>query len=273
MKKLLVPTDFSDNARNALIAALNLASLMKAEVLLCSMYDQPSSGQSVLRDLSEQLRANTLEDLSEEIEAVWPSFKDVSITPIAVQGDVAEMIVKTASLERADLIIMGKAGRSNFSNLIFGSVALQTINLSKTPLLMIPQEWEYKPLSKICLATDLSPQDYSKVLAPMIDFSIRFNAPIDLLHFAEDQEALDAVYNGGGSVKLELESLLADRPHKFAFRIEENVKKALFKHLDNSHFHMMCMVKNEYNWVQRLFRKTPIIDAAIHTQVPLLILL
>lgn len=273
MKKLLVPTDFSDNARNALIAALNLASVMNAEVLLCSIYDQPSSGQSVLRNLSQQLRANTLEDLREEIEEVYESFQNISITPIAVQGDVAEMIVKTANLERADLIVMGKAGRSNFSNLIFGSVALKTIHLAEKPLLMIPQEWSYKPIDKICFTTDLSPQNYPKVLAPMINFSTIFNAPIDLLHFAEDQESLDELYNGGGSVKSEIKSVLADRPHKFTFRIEENVKKALFKHIDNPQFHMMCMVRNEYNWVQRLFRKTPIIDAAIHTHVPLLILL
>lgn len=272
MKKFLVPTDFSENARNALVAALNLATVMKAEVLLCSIYDQPSSGQSVLRNLSEQLRANTLEDLRTEIEEVCGTFGNVPISPLAVQGDVAEMIVKTANFENADLIVMGKAGKSNFSNLIFGSVALQTIHLAEKPLLMIPQEWQYKPFSKVCLATDLSPQNYSEILAPMINFAEVFKATIELLHFAEDQEALEEIYNGGGAVKKEIEEVLADKPHKFSFRIEENVKKALFQHLDNSHFHMMCMVKNEYNWVQRLFRKTPIIDAAIHTHVPLLIL-
>jgi len=272
MKKLLVPTDFSDNARHALLVALKLAKRLHAEITLCAVYDQPSSGQSVLRDLSEQLRESTNEDLEQEVQEVRSSHPEVAIRTKSIQGDTAEMIAKLADLEKADLIVMGKTGRSGFSNKLFGSVALQTIAETDHPVLLIPQDWKYKDITKICLATDLSDFDYPKVLHPLIRFAQLFNAPVELLHFAEDQEALDELYDSGAEAKKQIEQTLAEIPHRFAFGIERNVRKAIFDHLDTEDFHMMCMIKHEYPWIHKVFNSSPTVATAIRTRVPLLIL-
>lgn len=272
MKKLLVPTDFSDNARHALEVALKLAKRFEAEVTLCSVYDQPSSGQSVLRDLSEQLRESTNEDLEQEVEEVRGTYPDVTIRTRSIQGDNAEMIAKLADLEKADLIVMGKTGRSGLSNKLFGSVALQTIAETNHPVLLIPQDWKYKDITKICLATDLSEFDYPKVLRPLKVFSEIFKAPVELLHFAEDQEALDELYDKGAEAKNQIEQALTETPHRFAFGIDRNVRKAIFDHLDTEDFHMMCMIKHEYPWIHKVFNSSPTVDTAIRTRIPLLIL-
>src|SRR6056297_3574785 len=167
MKKFLVPTDFSENARNALLAALELARVFGAEIVLCTVYHQPSSGQSVMLDLSEQLKAGAHEDLEFEIEEVAGDYPDIRISSKVLKGDTSSTIAKAAELERADLIILGKTGRSGLSNKIFGSVALKTIELANKPLLLIPESWQYKPIDKLCLASDLSDADYHNILRPM----------------------------------------------------------------------------------------------------------
>ncbi len=272
MTKFLVPTDFSENARNAFIAALKLAQLFKAEVTLCSVYDQPSTGQSVLRDISEKLYLTTIEDLQQEVEEVQLEFPGMHIPIKAIKGDIAEMIDKTADLGQYDLIMMGKTGRSGLSNKLFGSIALQTIQKANHPLLLIPESWNYKAITKVCLATDLGEINYSESLIPLIAFAEKFKAPVELIHFAADQEELDLIYERGSKAKSDIDSALASINHKFVFGIREDVRKALFEYIDTADFHMMCMIKNEYPWVQELFRSSPTVDAAIHTNVPLLIL-
>lgn len=272
MKKLLVPTDFSDNARHALIVALKLAQKMGAEVLVCSVYDQPSSGQSVMRDLSEQMRKTTLEDLEQEVEAVHTDFPDLRIKISAVKGATAEAIAKTADLEKCDLIVMGKTGRSGFSNKLFGSVALQTIQESDHPLLLVPEQWKYKEIDKLCLATDLSDMDYGDVLKPLVYLTKLFGAEVDMLHFAPDQSALDTFHAKGETARKKIETALEEVQHRFVFGINPDARKALFNHLDNDAFHMMCMIKHEYPWIHKVFNSSPTVDTAIRTRVPLLIL-
>src|SRR5690606_7069653 len=272
MKKLLVPTDFSDNARNALIAALKFAQLFEAEVTLCSVYDQPSTGQSVLRDISEQLYLTTIEDLQQEVDDVQPDFPKMHIHIKAVKGDTAEMIDKTADLGQYDLIIMGKTGRSGLSNKLFGSIALETIQKADHPLLLIPESWKYKDITKVCLATDLGEIDYAQTLQPLIAFAKLFNAPVELIHFAADQEALDLIYERGSGAKSAINETLGEIKSKFVFGIREDVRKALFEYINTADFHLMCMIKNEYPWIQGLFQRSSTVEAAIHTDVPLLIL-
>lgn len=272
MKKILVPTDFSKNARNAFVAALELAQLFNAEVTLCSMYDQPHTGQSVMRDLSERLTVLTREDLLQEIEDVQPDFPKMHIRTEAVKGETAKMINKTAVAGNYDLVVMGKTGRSGFSHKIFGSVALETIEKTDRPILLIPENWKYKSINKLCLATDLSDIDYKKTLRPLIAFAEGFNAPIEMIHFAEDQDELDELYSKGAKPKSAIEAALDNVKHRFVFGIRKDVRKALFDYINTADFHMMCMIKHEYPWVQKLFHSSPTVDAAINAEVPLLVL-
>jgi len=272
MKKILVPTDFSENARNAYVAALEMARVFGAEIVLCAVYSQPSSGQSVLRDLSTQLKANTLEDLQSEIDELTPAYSDVKVKALAVKGDTAEMIAKSANLERADLIVMGKTGRSRLSNKLFGSVTLATIDKSSKPILLIPEKWKYHPIDKFCLASDLSDADYKIALQPLIRFSRAYQAKIDILHFAEDQDALDEIYTTGDKAKKQIGEILEELPHQFVFGIREDVKKAIVNHIDTADFHIMCMIKHEYPWIHKAFSSSPTVNTAIQTKVPLLVL-
>ena len=272
MKKFLVPTDFSENARNALLSAMELARVFGAEIVLCTVYNQPSSGQSVLRDLSAQLKAGAQEDLEFEIEEVSAKYPDIQISTKALKGDTSSTIAKAAELERADLIILGKTGRSGLSNKIFGSVALKTIELAHKPLLLIPESWKYNPIDKLCLASDLSDADYQKILRPLISFADAYKAMVDILHFTETDSDLGNLYEDGSSAKSAIEKELSDTPHHFTFGIRDNISKAIIQHIDTADFHLMCMVKHEYPWIQKVFRSSPTVEAVVRTKVPLLVL-
>lgn len=272
MKKILVPTDFSENAHNAFITALNLSRLFKAEVILLSVYDQPHTGQSILRDLSAQLSDTAKDDLQQELEVVQSQFSDIKVLPKVVKGSTAETIHRVAEIENANLIVMGKTGRSGFSNKIFGSVALEVIDKTDRAVLLVPQCWTYKEITKICLASDFSAMNYQEVLQPLIPFARHLHAPVDIIHFTTDTDDLQAVLDEKPKEKEEIATALKQIPHYFVFGVREDVQKALADFIDTRDFHMMCMIKHEYPWIQKIFQPSPTIEAAIHTKVPLLIL-
>ncbi len=272
MKKFLVPTDFSETAHNAFITALSTARHFNAEVILMSVYDQPHTGQSVLRDISDQLEQSALQDLDQEVKRVKDDFADINISVKAVKGETIEMIHRVAEVDKVDLIVMGKTGRSGFSNKVFGSIALGLIDKSDHPVMLVPQEWSYKDFTKICLASDFSEVDYDQVLQPLVTFSKRLEVPVDIIHFTSDDEALHDILIDKPKEKDAIKKALNDIPHYFVFGAREDVGKALYDFVNNRNFHMMCMIKHEYPWLKKIFTPSPTVEAAIHIKIPLLIL-
>ncbi|TVR38653.1 MAG: universal stress protein [Cryomorphaceae bacterium] len=272
MKRILVPTDFSENARNALIAALKLAREIGGEVLLLYVYDKPSSGQSVLRDLSSQLEQHALQDLDQELVEVKEYCPGVQTSLKAVKGDVPEMIHKTVGMERIDLIVMGKTGRSGFSNKLFGSVAVDTIEGSNVPVWLIPEKWTFAPLTRFCFASDLSDLNYAEILKPLCQLSRVFNAQVDVVHFSPDPEYMEELQQEGAKARKDINAVLGELKHQFILAVREDVTKALLKHLDQTECDTVVMIKHEYPWGSKVFRKSPTLETAIKTKIPLLVL-
>lgn len=272
MKKILVPTDFSETAGNAFRSALRLARVFQSEVFLCSAYEQPSSGQSVLKDISDKLEENTLQDLEEMWNAEKAEFPDVKVNILAVRGDVHEAVAKTAEIQKVDLIVMGKTGRSRIMNKLFGSVALNTIKESKKPLLLIPEKWHYEEFKDICFATDLAGGDCEKLLIPLLKFCRAFKSEVEIVHFAEDADYMEEVQTKGAETKKQIEQVLGDIPHRFVFGVHSNVAKSLASHLDKTGCQLVVMIKKEYPWGTKLFNSSPTLETAIATKTPLLVM-
>src|SRR5690606_23110517 len=62
----------------------------------------------------------------------------VPVRPATRQGDAAEMIIKDASEEKADLIIVGKRHQSKLQRLLAGSVAGEVVRHTTRPVLILP---------------------------------------------------------------------------------------------------------------------------------------
>src|SRR6185312_10962845 len=100
MQKILVPTDFSDNALKAVAQACEIAKKANAVIHLLHVVvptlnmatmQADSSGNKVVADKSESL------DLS--LKAIAEVYPDVKISPFLVGGNVIPSILKYAEKE------------------------------------------------------------------------------------------------------------------------------------------------------------------------------
>jgi universal stress protein A len=143
VKRILVPTDFTDPSAEALASAIALGRLSQATIdLLHVAYDTayavppPIDVAVVPVDMTKMMErvANSLAAEAEEVRAA--GLECDSATPI---GRPENEIVARATATHADLIVMGTHGRSGLAHALLGSVAERVVRHTPCPVLIVPK--------------------------------------------------------------------------------------------------------------------------------------
>ena len=121
---ILVPTDFSDCAQEALDYALKLAARLEAKVCIMHAYLIPvaswEGAWAFPADVIEQLEAAS----RNKLEATFSKARETlpTVTAKFYRGDAREAIPQAAAELKADMIIMGTHGRRGLTRALLGSV-------------------------------------------------------------------------------------------------------------------------------------------------------
>jgi universal stress protein A len=138
IKRILVPTDFSEPADAALTYALGLASKLGAEVSLVHVFDDPSGihvGEYV--PMPAEMRGDILAHLRRRLADVVAKHGHSELSSKVLIGPTARSIVEDARDSQADLIVMGTHGRHGMAHLLVGSVAERVVRTSTCPVLTV----------------------------------------------------------------------------------------------------------------------------------------
>jgi nucleotide-binding universal stress UspA family protein len=125
---LVVGTDGSETAGEAVRQAAELAERLNATVHLVSAYEPVPEGrlreerQQVPEDL--QWMVNPREDVNATLESAAKRLEDVgvSVQTHAREGDPADAILDVAEEQGADLIVVGNKGMTGAKRFLLGSV-------------------------------------------------------------------------------------------------------------------------------------------------------
>jgi nucleotide-binding universal stress UspA family protein len=180
MKTLLVPTDFSNNANNAVKYANEFAQFTNSKILLLHAY-MPLVGQySIIPGLVAEdiaIERNNSQKKLEKLKSKLIQAKNVGVVKI---GDPIEEIIKTADENKTQLIIMGTHGSSGLKRVLFGSNTSNVISKSNVPVLAIPQRYRFKKIETIVYASDL--KNTFNELKHIIPFAKQLDATIEILN-------------------------------------------------------------------------------------------
>jgi nucleotide-binding universal stress UspA family protein len=127
-RSIVVGTDGSDTAGQAVRQAVDLAKSVGAALEIVSAYE-PVPAQRLReerREMPEDLQwaINPLEDVEATLEAAAQIARDAGV-PVNVyprQGDPADAILDVAEEQGADLIIVGNKGMTGAKRFLLGSV-------------------------------------------------------------------------------------------------------------------------------------------------------
>jgi len=184
MKKILVPTDFSKQAENALKVAAQLAKKHKSEIYLLHMLelplglvDQANTGGS---SLPESLFFMKL--AHKRFEEVLSSdyLKGIKVFETVLFQNTFEGITEVGEKNKVDLIIMGSHGASGFKEMFIGSNTEKVVRTSTIPVLVIKNKHEKFAVKNFVFASDFS-SECKKPFKEAIKFAESVKAKIHLV--------------------------------------------------------------------------------------------
>ncbi len=183
MNRILVPTDFSEQAENALKVAAMLAKKHKAEIYLLHMMEIPMQQidpGSVRSDIPEtlffmKLAHKKFEDLMES------DFLEGITVHETVKADITFNEIKKSCKElNIDLIVMGSHGASGLKEMFVGSNAEKVVRTSDVPVLVIKNHHASFNIRNFVFASDFK-NDNKKTYEQAAKLAELLGAKIHLL--------------------------------------------------------------------------------------------
>jgi nucleotide-binding universal stress UspA family protein len=144
-QKILVPTDGSQKALEAVKLASAMAKVYDSEIVILSVFRHHSMMERSFsmagiakrtESLDETLSAYAKE-IVEEGKAIARKEGVVKIKGIVRGGQVAKQILSYAKKSEIDLIVIGSQGQGDLSGYLLGGVSHKVVGLAKCPVLVV----------------------------------------------------------------------------------------------------------------------------------------
>ena len=276
MKKVLIPTDFSDNAFNAICYSLELLKYDKSEIFIVHSYadevyeDKAIKARALFDEVKEKVHKRTTDALNETLSKMKlrsPNPRHV-IKSEARFGSLIDVVNDMVEEENIDMVIMGSLGKDNRKEVTFGSETLQVAKYVKCPVLVIPAGYTDISPSNFLFPTDyLIP--YKKRELKLLDtlvknfagrLQVMYVSPFDKLSFRqEDNQEF-------------LESCLDETHVAFIKEKGDDVLEVIKSKLDNDSIDMLVMVNSRHSYLENVLYTSKIDTLGLEIKIPFLIL-
>lgn len=277
MKQLLIPTDFSENAWNALNYGLELFKKTECTIYLLHVNPIPpySGAGTSLRaageNFTDMLLKESKKDLQELLARIHklPANAKHIFVPIALYDYFVDSVRRESETKNIDLIIMGTKGASGLKKATVGSNTGDVITKIKCPLLAVPEDAAFSPPREIAFATDYHIGYDPKVLDTLINMAILHNSVIRVLHIAKERAELsdEQIKN-----KDFLDDYLVGVEHGFHSVTGTKLARTVQAFTESRDIHMIAMVAKNLNFFQRILFRPEVEKISYHTKVPFLVL-
>ncbi|MDX1470734.1 MAG: universal stress protein [Flavobacteriaceae bacterium] len=203
MERILVPTDFSAEAENALRVAAQLAQKFGSEIYLLHVLDLP------FNEIDAMGGHSSLPEPLFYMKLAHKKFKQIMrqdyLNGIKVHEKVKrrriyEGIVNTSQDNQCDIIIMGSHGATGFKEMFVGSNAERVVRTATVPVMVIKNHHENFEVKDFVFASDFK-KDNVETYRQATELAEKLNAKLHLLivdlpgKFASTEEAEERIKN------------------------------------------------------------------------------
>ncbi len=278
MKRILVPTDFSDNAYCALFYATRLFKNESCEFFILNTFDVDTPVLTSRIDTSkgdllyQQLSNESQDKLKETKHSIVRDTEDFDHTfeIISVSKKLPETINKTIKNKEIDFVVMGTKGASGVKEVFMGSNAVKVIQKIKgCPILTVPNQFDFEKPIEIAFATDFR-RFYSKEeLEPLMRIASFFDSNIRIMHIHED-EKLDEVQEHNFK---KLKEHLKDHKYSMHWVSKFNKKSEVIKtFITKMNINMLVMLRYRHSLIESFTREPIVKKIGFDAAIPFLVI-
>ncbi len=250
MKTIFIATDFSETSYNAIRYGFNLADVIEAKVILFHAFQTAISipeAYSVVT--SDELKMAAEKELNRLIDE-FKLHPGQQINCMAVEGNADEMILLYANKYEDCLIICGRKNGGKLIRKIIGNTALTLINRSDIPLLMVPDGFQFRKISKIVFATDLSLDTDIRTLSPVLNIGEKNHSKLTVLRvMGNDLNVLEEMNYRSER----LSSFLKVLDPQYVFLKSDNVSSTIERYLEENNIDLISLMPRHHSFFEKLF--------------------
>jgi nucleotide-binding universal stress UspA family protein len=265
-KTILVPTDFSKRAENALNQAIYLAKETNSRLDIYHFYHRPvveKDGERALAELEEKI------DLKfQDLLRVLPELKQVPYEFKKVIGTTVEKITGRVNTGGVNALVMATKGAKGF-NEIWGTKTAKIIKMIEKPAFVIPDNTSLKNLKKVALACDYSLNtNYEAIkfltyLAEKLDFSI------DVVTLNREEKTMT---NAEHKHRNQIIELMDNVKASFKFTQHPQIDKGIMDYAKDNNVDAVAILSKNYSFIESLFHESLTEKMVFNSPIPLMVI-
>lgn len=271
MKTIIIPTDFSPVATNAVNYAMDMALAINASITLFHVYNIPVAYGDVpvaLLSVDEMKRAaeESIGRLKKEIEHI--SSGKLKVYTETRMGNVVDELQETCNKLQPFAVVMGSTGHSAVERTLFGSNTLSAIKHLTWPVICVPKGKEFgKGIQKIGLACDFRQVVETTPVSEIRDFVKEFNAKLLVLnvdydnrHFKPDTPEQSAL----------LHTALESVNPEYHFINNKDIEDGINEFAETNNLDLVIAIPKKHRLLEGLFKKSSTRQLVFESHVPVM---
>ncbi|MCM8570423.1 universal stress protein [Gramella jeungdoensis] len=277
-KKILIPTNFSKYAWNALMYGLAVYKHQACTFFLFhSFHSQNFLGEniSLLKEsVGETAKEKSEHGLDKQLKGL--SFRKENprhqFQTISYQGSLTEGLQEAVDTHGIDLILMGAPGDNAAIHSAYDNNISRVIEkLENCPVLVIPETIQLSGNEEreIVFPTNFRNGFKMRELTALVDLSSFLNAAVRVLYINTDNKEMTEEQE---LQKENLASLLSDIDHSFHILTKTNVTTGVHLFIESRESDLLALYKRKQGFFSKLFNQAVIEEVDFNTNVPILIL-
>jgi len=272
MKTILLMTDFSKNARNAIKYAIQ-AFGEDMEYILMTSYIIRSAPASVV-NIARRVEENCEEDLKSDldfIKSTFPEYPNLKITTLCEYGDPSDVLKTIQKQNIIDLVVMGTKGASGLIKVLVGSVTASVIRSTPLPVLAVPENAAFTTFDKIVFASDLHPIQNENLVKPLKQIAEKFDSDVMLLKVLR-KGGMSKEKANSEIGKLEHSGYLSGLNKSWNFVESDHLSTAIEQFCEENQAGLLVVIARHSEFFDRIFHSSVSQQLVFHAKLPILAL-
>lgn len=276
MKQILVPTDFSACAANAISFAVQSAKILPLEITLLHSFEINSSLYTDYMGVNKEFNQRLLNESGEKLAGIKQSIEkdDEIITDTILSTDSLQEAISRALEERKiDLIVMGTLGASGIKEKLWGSRTAAMIGRAEVPVMVIPNDYVWKKPQKILFVTNQFEKD-PRIINYIFELAGLYMSGVQVAIFTDEDDDKAGTFLEHKRKITEYEEFLKEKyndetlisTHLYGEKFEE----ALQDFIKENNIDMLVMINYPHKFWGRIFNSGRTKRMSYQTKIPLL---
>lgn len=276
MRRVLIPTDFSKNAFNALKYACQVFKYERSEFLILHAYADEVYNQEIKSNRSylEELKEVTAQYVEDQLKEVLHQLHDYSPNPkhsyktIAAFGSLVDEVNRWVNSNNMDLVVMGTQGKTNRRTENFGSNTLKVLKYVHCPVMAVPEVYDYNAPREILFPTNYRVLYKRRELKLLGEMSGSYRSTIHLLYINPTKELSAQQMDN----RRFLEGCLSKPSLVFETTIESDKSAAIAKYINHRKIDLLVIVNSRHGPTDDILHPSTIDKIGWHLKIPFLVL-